>query len=227
MLIFIMLVIQATAWSEPEKQVIQQGQNPAIAATTFEKLSVYPENGWAPVSSSESLADVEHEGTGRVMEITTQFFGGYLAGAAGGIILGIALIPAVTCPGYMGEAIRGFLIGATPGMILASSGSVYGIGQAWGRRNGSFGKTLLGASVPPLLGAVVGGTYRESGIGLPTGLLLGAFFGSFLSPVGAITGYHLSAQPKKSAAMPFERYSSSYLKNGDRTVIVPLLQIRF
>jgi hypothetical protein len=207
MLIFIMLVIQATARSEPEKQIIQQGQNSAIAVTTFEKLSVYPENGWAPVSSSESLADVEYKGTGRVMEITTQFFGGYLAGVVGGVGLGTlaALVPAYGESGVVAQVFICFPILATPGMILASSGSVYGIGQAWGRRNGNFRKTLLGASVPPLIGSVLLSTSVAISVAIWGVIdpditenievvpLWGAFLGSFLSPVGAITGYHLSA----------------------------------
>jgi hypothetical protein len=155
----------------------------------------------------------EQKGAGRVMEITTQFFGGYLGGIAGGV--GLGTTAAVLFPAEGSEysvfvkLLIGFPIGATPGMILASSGSVYGIGQAWGRRNGKFGKTLLGASLPPLLGVVLFATYvliiGEPDFDNKLGYILfvplwGAFFGSSLSPVGAIAGYHLSAQPSKSAA---------------------------
>jgi hypothetical protein len=168
------------------------------------------------------------------VEVITQFFGGYLAGAAGGIILFIpvnVLNPPGGCIGEaMGEALMNLFIGGTPGIILASSGSVYCIGEVWGHRNGSFRRTLCGALVPPLLGVVSGAiiAVKEEGAQeIPVGLIVGAFFGSLLSPIGAITGYHLSTQPKRFAAMPFERYSSSHMKNGDRTVVVPLLQIRF
>jgi hypothetical protein len=187
------------------------------------------------------LSADEQEGTGE-MEIITQIFGGYLAGYVGGIGVGI-VVSELYMYGYHYDpgapevslmySFTGFTLGATPAIILASSASVYGIGQAWeNRRSGSFWKTLLGASVPPLLGAIVGGTYElvsvEPGAqDIPLICLWGAFFGSFLSPVGAITGYQLSVQPKKPAAIPFEGHSSSRLENGDRTVIVPLLQIRF
>lgn len=187
-----------------------------------------------------SVTYAKQEGTGRGMEITTQFFGGYLAGAVGGIALDVAILQhskdlygwddIITLWSYLA-------LGAATGMVLASSGSVYGIGQAWGHRSGSFGKTLLGASIPPLVGSVALGTYAlatqyDSGeVDFSEEVLLGftwgAFFGSFLSPIGAIVGYHLSAQPRKTTAIFLEGPRSPRSKYNGRALIVPLLQIEF
>ena len=144
---------------------------------------------------TDTHAKQEH--TGRGMEITTQLLGGYLAS---GIALGTLYY--IFNPSKSGSELGGAIVeliqiaAMPPVIIFASSGSVYGIGQAWGRREGNFWKTVLGASVPPLVGGMAGGVYGQiygkPGYGsILGGVVVGTFVGALLSPVGATIGYHL------------------------------------
>ena len=127
--------------------------------------------------------------------VTTQLLGGYLVSVVAGIAIGLLMsrIMLKAYPsGWLGAFFLGFISGATPAIILASAGSVYGIGKAWKRMDGSFGKTLLGAAIPPLIGAIIGSIAIVVSWDLSEMLvfiLIGAFLGSLLSPIGATIAY--------------------------------------
>jgi hypothetical protein len=152
-------------------------------------------------------------------EVGIQLLVGYPIGIIGGIAVGITGAAAHAdilertgknnaCPsGQLGQFVMDFIVGATPGMILASSASIYKIGKS-----GNFWTTLLGASIPPLIGAVTGIIHGTS-IEAPTPVkdcfyeaAIGAFRGSLLSPVGAVAAYQYSAQSKRTdIVIPLKR----------------------
>jgi hypothetical protein len=185
--------------------------------------------------SSMASSYTRREETNRGVETISEIVGGYLGGATGWF--GWGFVASILYPdkaGELGRLVIGFPIGATPGMLLASSGSVYFVGQTIGNGRGSYGQTLLGASIPVLLGAIVGlgigiaeANENEEPELLAVGPLWGACFGSVLSPIGATIGYRCSLQPQEHATLPLRTHKSLQMADNNRGITVPLIQIAF
>jgi len=130
---------------------------------------------------------------------------GYLAGGAAFV---------VACAATTGEEewrYKGPSGVATAAMstayILASTGTVYGIGQDAGCR-GSFMWTLGGAVAAPILGGIIGGIKE----GNKDGIFAGSLYGFLLTPISATIAYHLTKDKN----------------NPDKKeIIVPLMSMRF
>ncbi|MBM3237935.1 hypothetical protein FJZ31_16725 [Candidatus Poribacteria bacterium] len=159
--------------------------------------------------TEESIADC-----GR-LTIVSQLGFGYLAGGA--VVAGMCAI-GVTVDEYTKykliteDSLATAVIIGPAAFVIASSGTVYGIGQIAGCR-GSFTPTLVGGAiltpvVDGIIGGIIGGIKNEGG----AGCLMGGSLGVILAPIGATIAYHLTKEENNP---------------GKKEIIVPLMSLRF
>jgi len=147
--------------------------------------------------------------------IASQIGFGYLAGGA--VVAGMCAI-LVEVEKYTkyklteDSGVAAVIIGPAA-FVIASSGTVYGIGQIAGCR-GSFRPTLVGGAiltpvVGGIIGGIIGGIKNDDGC---LGSFIGSSVGFLLAPIGATIAYHLTKEENNP---------------GKKEIIVPLMRMRF